>query len=60
MFIKLIIEVLYKMGVMGVEISGCNDLLIDGKKFFGNVMYIKKGKMYIYGILMYDVDLVEV
>ncbi len=48
------------MGATGAEISGRNDLLIDGKKFSGNAMYTKKGKMYTHGTLMYDVDLAEV
>ena len=47
------------MGATGAEISGRNDLLIDGKKFSGNAMYTK-GKMYTHGTLMYDVDLAEV
>ena len=59
-FTKPIIEALHKMGATGAEISGRNDLLIDGKKFSGNAMYTKKGKMYTHGTLMYDVDLAEV
>lgn len=49
-----------KWAQRGAEISGRNDLLIDGKKFSGNAMYTKKGKMYTHGTLMYDVDLAEV
>lgn len=59
-FTKPIIEALHKMGATGAEISGRNDLLIEGKKFSGNAMYTKKGKMYTHGTLMYDVDLAEV
>lgn len=44
------------MGVIKVELFGCNDLQIEGKKFFGNVMWIVYGWMFFYGILMYDVD----
>lgn len=47
----------YDMGVMIVMVSGCNDLFVDGKKFFGNVMYLWNGKMFFYGILMLNVDL---
>lgn len=55
-FIVLVLKVLYVMGVIGVMMSGCNDLLIDGKKFLGNVMYVENGWMFFYGMLMYDVD----
>ncbi len=49
------------MGATGAEISGRNDLLIDGKKIFLAMPCIqKKGKMYTHGTLMYDVDLAEV
>lgn len=55
-----ILEVLREMGATGAEISGRNDLLIDGKKFSGNAMYIKDKKMYSHGTLMFDVDIEEV
>ena len=57
-FTKPIIEALHKMGATGAEISGRNDLLIDGKNF-RNAMY-KKGRCIPHGTLMYDVDLAEV
>ncbi|WP_430598016.1 lipoate--protein ligase [Enterococcus sp. AZ177] len=55
-----IIEALHEMGATGAEVSGRNDLLIDGKKFSGNAMYTKNKKMYSHGTLMLDVDLDEV
>lgn len=45
------------MGATGVEVSGRNDLLVDGKKFSGNAMYTKNGKIFSHGTLMLDVDL---
>ncbi|MGX7150373.1 lipoate--protein ligase [Enterococcus ureasiticus] len=60
LFTQPIIEALHEMGATGAEISGRNDLLIDGKKFSGNAMYTKNKKMYSHGTLMLDVDLDEV
>lgn len=59
-FTQPIIDALHEMGALGAEISGRNDLLIDGKKFSGNAMYTKNKKMYSHGTLMLDVDLDEV
>lgn len=60
LFTQPIIDALHEMGATGAEISGRNDLLIDGKKFSGNAMYTKNKKMYSHGTLMLDVDLDEV
>lgn len=60
LFTQPIIDALHEMGATGAEISGRNDLLIDGKKFSGNAMYTKNKKMYSHGTLMLDVDLAEV
>jgi len=54
-----IMKGLAAMGAKEVEVHGRNDLFIDGKKFSGNAMYIKKGRTYSHGTLMYDVDLEE-
>ncbi|EOH96462.1 lipoyltransferase and lipoate-protein ligase [Enterococcus moraviensis ATCC BAA-383] len=59
-FTQPIIDALHEMGAVGAQISGRNDLLIDGKKFSGNAMYTKNKKMYSHGTLMLDVDLNEV
>lgn len=60
LFTQPIIDALHKLGATGAQISGRNDLLIDGKKFSGNAMYTKNKKMYSHGTLMLDVDLDEV
>lgn len=60
LFTQPILDALHEMGATGAEISGRNDLLIDGKKFSGNAMYTKNKKMYSHGTLMLDVDLDEV
>lgn len=60
LFTQPIIDALHEMGATGAEISGRNDLLIEGKKFSGNAMYTKNKKMYSHGTLMLNVDLDEV
>lgn len=55
-FTKPIVDALKEMGATGVEVSGRNDILVDGKKFSGNAMYVKNGKMFSHGTLMLDVD----
>lgn len=59
-FTKPVIEALHKMGAKGAELQGRNDLLIDGKKFSGNAMYAKNGRMTAHGTILFDADLDEV
>lgn len=56
-FTRPVIEALHQMGVAGARLEGRNDLLIDGKKFSGNAMYIKNGRMTAHGTILYDADL---
>jgi lipoate-protein ligase A len=37
-----------------VEISGRNDMVVDGKKFSGNAQYIKEGRVMHHGTILYD------
>ncbi|AXY24738.1 lipoate--protein ligase [Suicoccus acidiformans] len=59
-FTKPVIEALHKMGATEAELQGRNDLLIDGKKFSGNAMYAKDGRMTAHGTILFDADLEEV
>ncbi|MGY4105737.1 lipoate--protein ligase [Ignavigranum ruoffiae] len=59
-FTKPVIEALHHMGAIGAELQGRNDLLIDGKKFSGNAMYAKDGRMTAHGTILFDADLEEV
>jgi len=49
-------EALLSFGVP-VEISGRNDMTIEGKKFSGNAQYLKEGRVMHHGTILYDSDL---
>ena len=59
-FTQPVIEALHKMGAKGAELKGRNDLLIEDKKFSGNAMYAKNGRMTAHGTILFDADLDEV
>ncbi len=56
-FVQPVVDALHDMGATSAEVSGRNDILVDGKKFSGNAMYTKNGKTFSHGTLMLDVDL---
>lgn len=51
-----LIVALQQLGV-NAELTGRNDLVVDGLKFSCNAMYQKGTKLFCHGTLMYDVDL---
>lgn len=53
-----IIKALDKLGVK-CELSGRNDITIDGKKFSGNAQFISKGKLLHHGTLLFDSQMEE-
>ncbi len=55
-FCTPVVKALGSLGVT-VELSGRNDMTIEGKKFSGNAMYKKKGRVMHHGTLMYDSNL---
>ncbi|WP_261811080.1 lipoate--protein ligase [Levilactobacillus humaensis] len=55
-FVQPIVDALHAMGATTAEVSGRNDILVDGKKFSGNAMYSHSGKTFSHGTLMLDVD----
>jgi lipoate-protein ligase A len=55
-FCEPLIAILGTMGVK-VELSGRNDMTIDGKKFSGNAESIKKGRILHHGTILFDCDL---
>lgn len=56
-FTQPILQAIHELGATDATVSGRNDLMIDGKKFSGNAMYKKRGKLFSHGTLMLDVDL---
>lgn len=54
--VKPVVEALHDMGATGAEVTGRNDIVIDGKKFSGNAMYSRDGKTFSHGTLMYNVN----
>jgi lipoate-protein ligase A len=55
-FCRPIQKALVSFGVP-VEISGRNDMTVEGKKFSGNAQYIKEGRVMHHGTILYDSDL---
>ena len=55
-FCEPIRKALSSLGVP-VEISGRNDMTVQGKKFSGNAQYIKDGRIMHHGTILYDSDL---
>lgn len=56
-FTSPVIDALHQMGVNGAELKGRNDLVINDKKFSGNAMYSKNGRMTAHGTLMFDSEI---
>lgn len=56
-FVAPIVAALHEMGATSAEVSGRNDILVDGKKFSGSAMFKHGSKIYAHGTLMLDVDL---
>lgn len=56
-FTEPVLNALHEMGAKDAELSGRNDLQINGQKFSGNAMKTENGRMFSHGTLMYDVDL---
>ena len=52
-FCKPILEALISFGVPA-EISGRNDMTVEGKKISGNAQYIRHGRVLHHGTLLYD------
>ncbi len=55
-FATPVLNTLKRLGV-NAELSGRNDLLIDGKKFSGNAQMVYKNRLLHHGTLLFDTDL---
>ncbi len=51
-----VVQVLRQMGV-SAEMSGRNDILVEGRKVSGNAQYISGKRMFSHGTLLFDSDL---
>jgi lipoate-protein ligase A len=58
-FTEPVIQALRKLGV-NAELSGRNDILVEGKKVSGNAQYSTRGRMFSHGTLMFNVQLEDV
>ena len=58
-FTAPVVEVLRNMGVPA-ELSGRNDIVVEGKKISGNAQYISSTHIMSHGTLLYDSDLDEI
>lgn len=58
-YTKPIVEALAQIGI-NAELSGRNDITIDGKKFSGNAQYQYKGRTLHHGTLLFDSNLANV
>jgi len=57
--VQPVIKTLAQLGVKA-ELTGRNDLTIDGKKFSGNSQHISKGRLLHHGCIMLDSNLANV
>ena len=55
-YLTYVIDALRSLGV-DAELSGRNDILVDGRKVSGYAKRVWKDRLMIHGTLMYDVDL---
>jgi lipoate-protein ligase A len=58
-FTAPVIEAVNEMGV-AAELSGRNDILVEGRKISGNAQYIAGARMVSHGTLLFDTDLSHV
>lgn len=55
-FTEPVIQALHKMGV-AAELSGRNDILVEGRKISGNAQFSTRGRMFSHGTLMFDSEI---
>ncbi len=58
-FTQPVVDVLHKMGA-NAELSGRNDILIEGRKISGNAQYVSGSRMVSHGTLLWATDLSRV
>ncbi len=58
-FTEPVTQALQKLGV-GAELSGRNDIVVDGRKISGNAQFTTRGRMFSHGTLMLDSEIENV
>lgn len=58
-FTEPVIQALHQLGVQA-ELSGRNDIHVEGRKISGNAQFSTKGRMFSHGTLMFDVKVEDV
>ncbi|MBM7554106.1 lipoate--protein ligase [Thalassobacillus pellis] len=58
-FTEPVTEALQKLGV-NAELSGRNDLVVEGRKISGNAQFSTRGRMFSHGTLMFDSEVEHV
>ena len=58
-FTEAVRDFLHSLGVRA-ELSGRNDLMIEGKKFSGNAQCVRNGRMMHHGTLMFSSDVKDI
>jgi lipoate---protein ligase len=58
-FTEPVVKALHKLGVPA-ELSGRNDILVEGRKISGNAQFATRGRMFSHGTLMFDSNLDDV
>ena len=56
--LQVIVEACRNLG-LDAQVTGRNDVTIDGRKFSGNAFYDSKGQAYHHGTLLVDVDMTK-
>ena len=57
-YLHMVVDALREMGVKA-ELSGRNDIMVDGRKCSGYAKRVWKDRLMVHGTLMFDVDLEE-
>lgn len=58
-FTQPVVDALVKLGV-NAELSGRNDILVEGRKVSGNAQFATRGRMYTHGTLLFNTEIDEV
>ncbi|MCP8615527.1 lipoate--protein ligase [Salirhabdus salicampi] len=58
-FTKPVTDALQKLGI-NAELSGRNDILVNGRKISGNAQFSTRGRMFSHGTLMFDSEIEHV